>query len=495
MQDFTRAAKVGIMVVALSLAVVFGYRFVSRETGTGGGYKVYAYLPDVTGVAPHSRVLISGIQVGVVDRIWLDNGRARVDVKMMPDFILYEDAAIGKKATSLIGEYYIVLTPGTEGQPRIPDGGQIMHYIEEPTLETLQGQLADILKDVKEVTASLRDTVGSDKGQEQIAAILKNLAEVTEQLNATVKENRVQVKATLDNVSAITGEARPQIAAILENIKQVSHDVRGFTQPADPLAQGGAAGAKAGEIRTTLERIERASASLESALGHADNIAARVDKGEGTIGRLTKDETLINEVEGVVEDVGDLVGGVGRLQTVVGLRTDYNFLANTIKSYVELRLQPSLDKYYVIELVNDPRGKTSFEQVTVESTNPNDPPSWRETRVTTTNSFRFSFQFAKRLGPLTGRFGIKESTGGLGLDLHLIDDRFELRQDLFGFGEQLSPRWRIAVGYEFIDKLWLLGGVDDILTNDRRDYFVGLQLRFTDQDLKTILPFAPSGAL
>lgn len=495
MQDFTRAAKVGIMVVALSLAVVFGYRFVSRETGTGGGYKVYAYLPDVTGVAPHSRVLISGIQVGVVDRIWLDNGRARVDVKMMPDFILYEDAAIGKKATSLIGEYYIVLTPGTEGQPRIPDGGQITRYIEEPTLETLQGQLSDILKDVKEVTASLRDTVGSDKGQEQIAAILKNLAEVTEQLNATVKENRVQVKATLDNVSAITGEARPQIAAILENIKQVSNDVRGFTQPADPLAQNGAGGAKAGEIRTTLERIERASASLESALGHADNIAARVDKGEGTIGRLTKDETLINEVEGVVEDVGDLVGGVGRLQTVVGLRTDYNFLANTIKSYVELRLQPSLDKYYVIELVNDPRGKTSFEQVTVESTNPNDPPSWRETRVTTTNAFRFSFQFAKRLGPLTGRFGIKESTGGLGLDLHLIDDRFELRQDLFGFGEQLSPRWRIAVGYEFIDKLWLLGGVDDILTNDRRDYFVGLQLRFTDQDLKSILPFAPSGAL
>ena len=34
------------------------------------------------------------------------------------------------------------------------------------------------------------------------------------------------------------------------------------------------------------------------------------------------------------------------------------------------------------------------------------------------------------------------------------------------------------------------GGVDDILNNDRRDYFVGLQLRFNDQDLKTILPFA-----
>jgi phospholipid/cholesterol/gamma-HCH transport system substrate-binding protein len=40
-----------------------------------------------------------------------------------------------------------------------------------------------------------------------------------------------------------------------------------------------------------------------------------------------------------------------------------------------------------------------------------------------------------------------------------------------------------------------MGGVDDILNGDRRDYFIGLSLRFNDRDLKTILPFAPSGAL
>jgi phospholipid/cholesterol/gamma-HCH transport system substrate-binding protein len=179
----------------------------------------------------------------------------------------------------------------------------------------------------------------------------------------------------------------------------------------------------------------------------------------------------------------------------VGLRTDYNFLANTVKSYVELRLVPGVDKYYMLQLVNDPRGRTSIEQITIDSTNPNQPPSWRETRVTTTNDFRVSFQFAKRLGPFTGRFGVMESTGGLGLDLNLLDDRFELRQDLFGFGEQLTPRWRIQLGYEFINQLWLLAGVDDVLTANRRDYFVGLQLRFTDDDLKTILPFAPTGSL
>jgi len=486
MADVTRAAKVGAMVLALSGAAIFGYRFVSRETGTAGGYRVHAYLPDVTGVAPKSRVMISGIQVGVVDKIFLENGLARIDIKMMPGQKLYVDAAVGKKASSLIGESYIVLVPGTEGRDQIANEGEIIGKIQEANIESLQNQVADILKDVKAVTSTLKSTVGSDQGQAQIADILKNLAQVTEQLNQTVRENREGVKSTIENVNAITAISKPEIQQILLNVRVMTEELRKMTE------RGKDGGGQGGEVRNTVERVERASASLESALAHADNVAARIDKGEGTVGRLTKDETLVNEVESVVEDVGELIGGIGRLQTVVGLRTDYNFLANTIKSYVELRLQPSEDKYYMIQLVNDPRGKTSFEQVTVDTSNPNEPSNWRETRVTTTNEFRFSFQFAKRFGPLTGRFGIMESTGGIGLDLHLLDDRFELRQDVFGFGEQLAPRWRVTMGYEFVRKLWLLGGVDDILSTDRRDYFVGLQLRFTDTDLKSVLPFAPT---
>ena len=490
MAEWTNAAKVGAMTIALSAALYGGYQFISREAGTDGGYKVWANLPDVTGVAPHSRVMISGVQVGVVDRISLDTatGLARVDIKMKPEFPLFEDAAIGKRATSFIGEYFIVLTPGTENRERIPDGGEVTNLLEEANLDTIQVQIKDILTDVKGVTDSLRKTVGSDQGQEQIAAILRNLADTTDQLNQTIKENRGAIRDILNNVNAISAQSRPELMAILNNVKEVTRDVKELT------GKGDQPGDRSGELRESLERVNRASESLESLLQHADNVAARIDRGEGTVGRLTKDEALIDEVEEVVSGVGDFVGGLGRLQTIVGLRTDYNFLANTIKSYVSLRLQPAEDKYYLIEIVNDPRGLTTFEQVDVDTTNPNDPPHYREIRTVTTNSFRFSFQFAKRMGPFTGRFGIKESTGGIGLDLHLLDDRFELRQDFFGFGEQITPRWRVALSYEFVRKLWLLGGIDNILSGDRRDYFFGLELRFNDEDLKSVLPFAPTAA-
>lgn len=458
MPRLTNAAKVGVMTIVL-VAVIYGaYRFIAPDAGTGSGYSVHAFLPDLSGVAPHSRVMIAGVQVGVVDRISLEKGKARVDVRMRPEFKLYEDATIGRRASSLIGEYFVVLTPGTEGRPEIPDGGEVKLLMPDNTIQDLQDQLTLILGDVKEVTKTLRETVGSDTGQKQIADILKNVAEVTEELAGAVKENREAVREAITSVKTITSQGEPEIAAILKNIREVTAELRdllakGQPAPAAPATEPGAPapgavaaagsgtggggtgtaprreGEEPGELRSAIERVNRASDSLESLLKHADNVAARVDRGEGTVGRLTKDETLINEVESVVEGVGDLVGGISRLKTVVGLRADYNFLANTIKSYVELRLQPAEDKYYLIEIVNDPRGLTSVEQVDVDTTNPNDPPHYREVRTVTTNSFRFSFQFAKRLGPFTGRFGIKESTGGIGLDLHLLDDRFELRQD------------------------------------------------------------------
>jgi phospholipid/cholesterol/gamma-HCH transport system substrate-binding protein len=488
MAKLTQAAKVGIFVILSAGAVYVIYRTVSKEVGGGGGYRVHAYIRDATGLANHSRVTIAGIPVGAIDGIQLEKGLARVDVKVRGDVPLYDNATLGKKSASLLGESIIVLTPGTEDKRKLQDGDEIRVIVEQATTDQIIDEVKQIADSIKKVADQLAASIGTEKGGENIKAILQNLADVTDALNKTVRENREAINVTLKNFQSITTQADPKIAAILDNVRTVTQDVRNM------MAQAQGDKNQPGEIRETIERINRSSKSLESALAHIDNIAGRADRGEGTIGRLSKDETLINEVQGVAEGINEYVGGITRLQTIVSLRSDYNFLANTIKSYVSLRLQPREDKYYEIELINDPRGKTSFTQEDVDTTNPNDPPHYRTVTTTTTDAFRFSLQFAKRLGPFTGRFGVKESTGGVGVDVHLLNDRFEFRNDFFGFGEEIQPRYRLWIGYEFIRRLWLLGGVDHLFLTARRDYFIGLQLRFTDDDLKTILPFAPAGA-
>jgi phospholipid/cholesterol/gamma-HCH transport system substrate-binding protein len=547
MGRFSTAARVGAFAVLMVVAGVVIYRFITESGVRGKGYTVWCLMHDAAGVAKLSQVKMAGIPIGAVKSIRLQEGKARIDILVDESVPLYEDASVSKVSSSLLGEYFLSLASGTEGKRQLKDGDQIMIVIDAASTDKIMKDMSTIADDVKKVSAALARTVGTPTGEENIKEILANLKEITQNLNTTVRDNKDTIRHILVNVEHITGKSGPQVERVLENVRVTTEQVKELMAkgepgapgaPGTPGAPGGAAqppgapgagvaqapgapgaqpggvqpggaqpgaaqppGAQApgvqaaaqqpGEIRQIIEKLNRSATSLESTLSHLDTVSGRLDRGEGTLGRLSKDEKLINQVEGITEDVGEFVGGISRLQTIVGLRTDYQFLASTVKSYVELRVQPREDKYYLFQIVNDPRGLTRFEQIDVDSSNPNDPPHYREVRTVTTNAFRFSVQFAKMMGPFTGRFGIMESTGGIGLDLMLFDKRFELRQDLFGFGEVVLPRWRVSLGYEFINHLWLLGGMDDILSGDRRDYFVGLQLLFNDQDLKTILPFAP----
>jgi phospholipid/cholesterol/gamma-HCH transport system substrate-binding protein len=487
----TQAAKVGLFFLASAGAGFVVYRQLGGGVRGGDGYTIHGYIKDATGLANHSRVTIAGIPVGTIEAIKLENGRARVDVHVQKDVALFDNATLGKKSASLLGESVVVLTAGTDDKRRLKEGDEVSSIVEAPTTDQILADVARIADRVKLVSERLAESVGSQEGGDNMKKILANLADATEALNVTIRENRESIKQTITNVDRITKDGEPKVAQILENVRAVTGDLRELMAKNDPKSPT----KEPGDLRQTVERINRASSSLESSLAHIDSVAGRIDRGEGTIGKLTKDDALINEVQGVAEGVNDYVSQLGRVQAVVGLRADYNFLAGTIKNFVELRLQPREDKYYVIELINDPRGKTNFTQADVDTTNPNEPSHYRTTTTTTTDAFRVSVQYARKLNvgsgiSLTGRFGVKESTGGLGLDIHLLNNRLAITQDFFGFGESTKGRYRVFLGYEFLNRLWLIGGVDHLFLADRRDYFLGLQLKFTDEDLRAVLPFS-----
>ena len=120
-----------------------------------------------------------------------------------------------------------------------------------------------------------------------------------------------------------------------------------------------------------------------------------------------------------------------------------------------------------------------------------EPEFYQETISETTDAFRFSLQFAKRIHFATFRFGILESTGGSASICTCWNDNLEINADAFAIGEQKYARLRVALAYECCQRLYIVGGVDDML-NGSRDFFLGAQLRFNDEDLKSILPFVPA---
>jgi hypothetical protein len=88
----------------------------------------------------------------------------------------------------------------------------------------------------------------------------------------------------------------------------------------------------------------------------------------------------------------------------------------------------------------------------------------------------------------------------VGGDLYLMDDRLVLSADVFGFAQSTvgqNPRVKVSLGYEVWNRmLYVLGGADDLLNYNHRaeagapggfDWFLGAQLRFNDEDLKSLL--------
>lgn len=479
--------KVGALTLVTVVIGVLILRFVESTGTSDDGYRVHLFLNDVIGIARRSHVRVAGIPVGHVDDIRLELGRARIELVIEPDFVLYEDATATKTTRNLLGEYHLILTPGTPGGRRLVDGDEIVRASGGSTPDEVLQSTARITASVERITASLANAVDSSEARQNMRDMLNSLAEVTQALNQTVRENRESIRNIMLGVEHITNQGESDAVVILDNVRVVTAELRELLAG----SESGEPGARE-QVTGLVDRLNSATETLDKSLKNIESTTARVDRGEGTLGRLTKDEGLIDEVESVTSGISDYVSSLAQLRTILSLRTDYQFRAQTVKSFLELRLQPREDKYYSVELVNDPRGLTRIEQINVNTTNPNEPSQYQEIRSTTSNALRFSLQFAQRFGPFVGRFGLKESTGGVGLDVLALNDSFELRQDLFGFGEVVRPRWRLSLGYAFLNRLWLMGGADDILSVDRREYFVGMRLRFDDEDLKSVLPFAPS---
>jgi len=295
-------------------------------------------------------------------------------------------------------------------------------------------------------------------------------------------------------VRRFTGPAGRSIQSILTEVAAIVHQVNTVVGQSK-----GDAAESLGTLKGTLAKLQVSLDSLNEASGNIASITRKIDEGSGTLGRLVNDDHLAAEIDTMVDDAGDFVHTLTGMQTMVGLRSEYNFGLNSLKNYVSLRFQPREDKYYLLEVIDDPRGSTSVVRRTFESTDPSEHQLTHEQETITTDKLKFSLQFAKEFHSLTGRFGIIEGTGGFGGNVRLFDRKLDVAADLFDFGADENPRLRMRLAYEFFRHMYVVGGLDD-LVNFRTEqpgetFFLGASLRFTDDDLKALLTTMPAPSL
>ncbi|MET0503022.1 MAG: outer membrane lipid asymmetry maintenance protein MlaD [Candidatus Binatia bacterium] len=110
------------------------------EVLANSGYPVYADFPSVAGLKLGDPVEIAGVKVGRVEKMGLMEDRARLQLRLQDDVKLQEDVIASVRARGLIGDKFVLITPGASDKI-IPSGGRIRETDSPPDIPDLIGKI------------------------------------------------------------------------------------------------------------------------------------------------------------------------------------------------------------------------------------------------------------------------------------------------------------------------------------------------------------------
>lgn len=513
----TSAAKVGIvMLVALAVLGYFVLRIedisLSRSRTTR---VVKAVFDDVAGLDDESAVRIAGVRKGhVTDIKVLPNGQAVVTMEVDDDVPLRSNASANVANLGLLGEKYIELDPGTANAPVLTQTGPVQVRGSAPaSFDEVTDQVAAIAEDVKAITASLRTVMAGPRGEQRLEEIVDNVRGITADVRLLIEANRANVDATLVNTREITAHLRTEIPRLAATLDRVANQI------------GGTVGENRPDVRDVVQNLKALSADLRVTADNLNEVTGKVRSGEGTVGKLFySDEAhdrltgALSSVESGVKSLQETLGRANRIQMDLGIRADYfaglsqdrqiegvdtEYGKGNSRSSVGLRLipNPDINRFYNVELSDDPRGKRR-DKVNVE-TRTNPATGQTETIVTETQRYERDFLISGQVGwqldpTLAVRVGLFDNTGGVGADYRL-NERLIVTGEAFDFGQRRddNPHLRLYGEYTIrkeqprTPRLFVTTGVDNAL-NDTAFTFGG-GVRWRDEDLKYLLGSIPLG--
>lgn len=445
--------KVGAFALLTLVVIVWATVKVSdRGVLVRGSYELNIELSDATGLKKKAPVLLSGVEVGIVDGVTLSgDNRAIVRLLVGKDLHLPSDSKALLKTRGFLGETYVELVPGSS-EEMLEKGGTVGFAKRTGDINSLVSDFSGIAEDIKAITSSLRTVMG-DSENSTVNKMLKNWEALSSTLNGLASRNE-------------------------QNIDRITSNMADFTAQLKEL-------------------IGKSKQQVTDSMDHISSIAAKIDRGEGTVGRLINDDETVQNLNNTLESLQDTLGGFRQLETELGYHTEYLGKSHDFKHYVSLALRPAPDKAFMLDLVADP-APTPTHVLRTTAVTVNNVTSTVSTDTSTIDrgKLRFSAQLAKKFYDLTLRGGIIESTGGLGLDYAIgpLDLSFSAYDFSTRYGER--PHLKASGGVNLTRNFFIMGGGDDLISpSGNKDWFVGAGFKFVDDDLKMLSKFGGTSSL
>jgi phospholipid/cholesterol/gamma-HCH transport system substrate-binding protein len=502
---FKTETYVGIFVLAGFLIFIWG---TMQITNLGGnrGYELYAMFDNAAGLDVNVPVRMVGVNIGRVKGIDIIERKARVILQINKGRYIDREAIVTVRSQGVLGDKYVGISPGASGE--YYEAGEVITHTRSGTdIDNLMDSVQTAGTDLSAILASLRKVIATEEGERSMADILQNTRDFSENLSSLVSDNRSKFDSIIANLDRLTGkfdgiagENSEDIRESIANIRHVTESLR-EDLPSLTAKLEGAADQVSGvlsenreDVKETVERIRRDAELLEETLESVRTIARRIEEGEGTVGKLINEDETYTSFNETLEGINKSIKKAEQLQVLVDIHGNYLSEVEGTKGYVVLDIKPTPDKFYRLEIVDDPEGRGTWTDTTQTITTT--PPGTVETIVTEEveyeDKLKFSLELGRRFYDTVFRLGYIESSFGVGIDHFWSEDDLKLTLDVFDMDRDVNPNVRLASSFRFMEFFHLDIGAEDIINEDRDpSYFIGFGLTFVDDDLKYILAKTP----
>jgi len=449
----------------------------------------YVYFRNIAGLDEKTKLKIAGVDAGLIKKIELHEGVAKVTIRVQKGVQMFSDASASIKATGLLGDKYLEIKPGSK-KPALKNGDTIQDVLEIVDIDDMVRKLSNVSADVSTLVTALNEAFGTEDAKRSLRETVHNLSTITANLNETIIVNDEKMRNVLDNIKTLTASLNELVDKNKEPITDTVGNLREFS--ANLKSDGPELIANLNKTTRELrEMVEENKPAVKNTFESLDKITKKIDQGEGTLGKLVKDERLYENINKAAEGVEKTFGAIDRFKTFITFQAEYLNKIKDGKGYFYLTLQPRPDRYYILGVVGDPLGRVK----TTETVTNVDGITIRKKEEKTEQEIEFTAQYAMRYKDVALRLGLTENTFGAGGDYFFHNDRGRVTLDAWDFSNDeehsKNPHIKAGVDYFIFKNVFVSAGIDNILNSRWRGGYAGLGLRLEDQDLKYILGTIP----
>lgn len=282
--------KVGLTVLIAFAVAYVGFRFMSDVPVFSQPKELTSTFERVDGLATGGLVYMNGVKIGSVDKVELTSEmRVRVIMSIEVNVPIPSDSRAMLTSSGLLDGKSIVIERGNSTEP-VPDGGSIEGVFVDSMLETL-GERGQVLGD--DISGSLNEMnrfLGQlnqaldDSSSRALNASLIHLEDATSVVSRTLQAKQQEMEQSLASLHSLLSEldstavnSRPHLEELIRNLEGTSRDL--------------------GEL----------TAEMDTTVNELNQILTKVNRGEGSLGRLVNDASLYENTDSLSVELRDLI--------------------------------------------------------------------------------------------------------------------------------------------------------------------------------------------